>query len=140
VITDIDDLNRQLHAGNTRRSALNGTPITPNTARMLACDAGVIPVVMRGRSEFLDLGRATRTWNRAQYKAAKIRAEGHCEAPRCQVPIGRCQLHHQEHWARGGRTDLSNGIYLCAHHHWITHHTTWVFTRNKDGQVEIRRT
>jgi hypothetical protein len=48
---------------------------------MLACDTGIIPIVMRGRSEILDLGRATRAWNRAQYKAAKIRADGHCEAP-----------------------------------------------------------
>jgi hypothetical protein len=107
---------------------------------MLACDAGIIPVVMRGRSEILDLGRATRTWTRAQRKAAKIRARGHCGAPKCQTPIERCELHHQDHWARGGRTDLNSGICLCTHHHWVTHHSTWTLTRNKQGPVEIRRT
>jgi hypothetical protein len=140
VATDIEDLTRDLQPGDTTLSTLNGTPITSNTARMLACDAGIIPIVMRGKSEILDLGRLTRTWSRAQRKAAKIRANGHCEAPKCQTPIERCDLHHQHHWAHGGRTELNNGIYLCAHHHWVTHHTTWIFSRNKQGIVEIHRT
>jgi hypothetical protein len=140
VNTDLEDLQRKLQPGDTCHSTFNGTPITPNTARMMACDAGIIPIVMNGRSEILDLGRATRTWSRAQRKAAKIRAGGHCEAPKCQTPIEHCDLHHEHHWAKGGRTDLAKGIYLCAHHHWVTHHTTWTFTRDKTGQVEIRRT
>jgi hypothetical protein len=65
---------------------------------MMACDAGIIPIVMNGRSEVLDLGRATRTWTRAQRNAAKIRAGGQCEAPKCQTPIERCDLHHEDHW------------------------------------------
>jgi hypothetical protein len=115
IATDIEDLRRDLQPGDTTRSPLNGTPITPDTARMMACDAGIIPIVMNGRSEVLDLGRASRTRTRAQRKAAKIRAGGRCEAPKCQTPIERCDLHHEHHWARGGRTDLANGIYLCAH-------------------------
>ena len=35
-------------------------PVAPETARRLACDAAVARVVMRGRSEVLDLGRRTR--------------------------------------------------------------------------------
>ena len=140
VITDLDELTRKLQAGDTCQSTVNGTPITPNTARMLACDAGITPIVMNGKSEVLDLGRTTRTWTRAQRKAAKIRAGGGCEAPGCQTPIDRCELHHQHHWAHAGKTDLANAIYLCTYHHWVTHHTTWTFTRYHDGQVEIRRT
>ncbi|MGN6472318.1 MAG: HNH endonuclease signature motif containing protein, partial [Mycobacteriales bacterium] len=127
--------------GDTCRATLNGIPITPNTVRMLACDAAIIPIVMRGTSEILDLGRTTRTWTRAQRKAAKIRAGQHCEAPLCQAAIARCELHHEDEWAKFGRTDLDNGIYLCTYHHWLVHHTHWVITRSKTtGQVEIRRT
>ncbi|HVT65396.1 MAG TPA: DUF222 domain-containing protein, partial [Mycobacteriales bacterium] len=133
VTTDLDDLTRQLQAGDSCTATVEGAPATPNTVRMMACDAGIIPVVMRGESEVLDLGRATRTWSRAQRKAAKIRAGGHCEAPKCQVPVDRCELHHEEHWEHFGNTDLNNGIELCTYHHWLTHHTNWTFTRNKDG-------
>jgi len=140
VTTDIDDLVRRLQAGEIATATIGGTTITPNTVRMLACDSAIIPVVMRGLSEILDLGRATRTWSRAQRKAAKIRARGHCEAPLCQAAIARCELHHEEEWAKFGRTDLKNGIYLCTYHHWLTHHTSWKFVRNKDGTVEVRRT
>lgn len=108
VITDLDDLLRRMQPGQTCRSTLNHIPITPDTARMHACDAGIIPVLMRGDSEILDLGRTTRAWTRAQRKAAKLRAGGHCEAPLCQTTLDRCDLHHDHHWAHGGRSDLNN--------------------------------
>jgi hypothetical protein len=142
VTTPLEDLERQLGltATGTGTGTLDGTPITPNTARMLACDAGIIPAVLGGLSEILDLGRSTRTWTRAQRRAAKLRANGHCESPKCQASIQRCDLHHEHHWAHGGKTDLNNAIYLCTYHHWLVHHTPWQITRNKAGQVQIRRT
>ena len=140
VVADIDDLARRLRPGDTGRSTLNGTPITPNTVRMHACDAGIIPVVMRGTSEILDLGRSTRTWTIAQRRAARLRAGGHCESPGCQTAIDRCHLHHDHYWSHGGKTDVDNAIYLCRYHHWVVHHTTWTISRNKHGTVEIRRT
>jgi len=36
-------------------------PVCAETARRLACDAGIIPVLLGGRSEPLDIGRLTRT-------------------------------------------------------------------------------
>jgi hypothetical protein len=140
VTTPLEDLERELGLADTGSATLDGTPITPSTARMLACDAGIIPAVMRGASEILDLGRSTRTWTRAQRRAAKLRANGHCESPKCQASIQRCDLHHQHHWAHGGQTDLNNAIYLCTYHHWLVHHTPWAYTRNTNGQVEVRRT
>jgi hypothetical protein len=140
VTTTLADLIRQLLPGDTSESTLDGEPITPNTARMLTCDAGIIPAVLGGPSEVLDLGRTTRTWTRAQRKAAKHRANGHCEAPKCQAGIQRCDLHHEHHWARGGKSDLTNAIYLCTYHHWLTHHTDWAISRDKDGRVEMQRT
>jgi hypothetical protein len=138
VTTDIADLLRRLQPGDTCRSTINGTPVTPNTVRMLACDAGIIPVVMRGTSEVLDLGRSTRTWSRAQRKAAKLR-DGGCVFPKCQAPIDRCELHHIVHWSNGGPTDHRNGAHVCTYHHWVVHHTNWAIIRN-NGHVEVLRT
>jgi hypothetical protein len=119
---------------------INGQPITANAARMYACDAGIIPAVLGGASEILDLGRATPTWNRAQRRAAALRDQG-CVFTRCQAPLSRCQLHHLEFWAAHyGPTDHKNGAYVCPFHHWLVHHTPWTITRNSDGKIEIRRT
>ncbi|HVV74806.1 MAG TPA: DUF222 domain-containing protein [Mycobacteriales bacterium] len=64
LIAQVEDLTRQLSPGDTPTTTLDGdTTITPNTLRMLACDAAIIPIVMRGQSEILDLARSTRTWN-----------------------------------------------------------------------------
>jgi 5-methylcytosine-specific restriction protein A len=37
-----------------------GGTLTPESLRMLACDAGVVPVVMNGPGQPLDVGRLTR--------------------------------------------------------------------------------
>ncbi|HVW82303.1 MAG TPA: DUF222 domain-containing protein [Mycobacteriales bacterium] len=140
VTSPLADLLRDLAPGDTCESTLEGIPITPNTARMLACDGGIIPAVLGSDAEILDLGRSTRTWSRAQRRAAKLRAGGHCEAPKCQAEINRCDLHHEHHWARGGPTDLNKAIYLCPYHHWLTHHTNWTITRSRHGKVEMLRT
>jgi hypothetical protein len=140
VLTHLTDLIAKLEAGDTCHAFLEGVAVTPNTARMLACDAGIIPAVLGGPSEILDLGRTSRTWSRGQRKAAKIRANGHCESPRCQAAIIRCELHHEDYWENGGRTDLNKAIYLCSYHHWLEHHTNWHHNRNKDGTVQIHKT
>ncbi|HVW81602.1 MAG TPA: DUF222 domain-containing protein [Mycobacteriales bacterium] len=140
VLTHLTDLIAQLEAGDTCTAFLEGVAVSPNTARMLACDAGIIPAVLGSASEVLDLGRSTRTWSRAQRRAAKIRANGHCESPKCQAAILRCDLHHEDYWENGGQTNLDKAIYLCAYHHWLEHHTEWHHSRNKDGTVELRRT
>jgi hypothetical protein len=140
VLTHLTDLIAKLEAGDTCQAFLDGIALTPNTARMLACDAGIIPAVLGGNSEVLDLGRSTRVWSRGQRKAAKIRANGHCESPRCLAAILRCDLHHEDYWENGGRTDLNKAIYLCAYHHWLEHHTDWHHNRNKHGTIQIQKT
>jgi hypothetical protein len=125
---------RQLSA-----ATLNGATITPNTARMLACDAGIIPAVLGGTSEILDLGRSTRTWTTAQRRAAALRDQG-CVFPLCQTGLEHCHLHHLHHWANGGPTNHDLSAYLCHFHHWLVHHTTWTITRNTAGIIEVHRT
>jgi len=99
-------------------------PITAEAARLLACDAQIIPVVLGGRGEVLDLGRATRTVTRAQRRAL-IQRDRHCAHPGCRRPPKRCAAHHVEPWSWDGVTDLDNLVLLCAYHHHLIHHSGW---------------
>jgi hypothetical protein len=109
---------------------------------MLACDSGIIPAVLGGASEILDLGRTTRTWSKAQRRAARLRDGNHCTWPGgCQTPIRYCQLHHIQHWCEHrGPTDLANGAHLCHFHHWLIHNRNWKLWRDTDGALQFRRT
>jgi hypothetical protein len=134
------ELRDPLAAGKSCHGTLNGQPITPAAARRLACDAGIIPAVLGGAGEILDLGRTTPTWSTAQRRAAALR-DGGCGWPDCTTELSRCQLHHIKHWvAHHGPTDLANSVYLCRFHHWLVHHTTWTIARNPAGTIEIQRT
>ena len=91
-------------------------PICAGTARRLAATADIIPVVLGGGSEPLDLGRSARLFSRAQRRALSIR-DGGCLWPGCSAPPGWCEVAHVEPWARGGPTDLDNAMLLCPFHH-----------------------
>lgn len=133
------ELRDGIAAGEVGHATINGLAISAATARMLACDAGIIPAVLGGQSEVLDLGRSTRTWSRAQRRAAALR-DGGCVFPSCQTTLANCQLHHLDHWADHGPSDLANSANVCRFHHWLIHHTPWTLARSRDGTIEVRRT
>lgn len=57
--------------------------------------------------------------------------------PGCERPPAWCEAHHaRKGWAKGGRTDLSNGTLLCWHHHRHVEHYDWEFRLAPDGIVE----
>ena len=104
---------------------------------MIACDAQIIPAVLGGHSEVLDLGRSTRTWTRAQRRALRLEDRG-CRWPGCQAPLHRCRIHHEQHWVQDhGPTDKTNGIHLCPFHHWTVHHTRWRIHKDIHNQVTV---
>jgi hypothetical protein len=86
----------------------------------VACEAEVIPMVLGGRSEPLDIGREDRYFTPSQRWALAQRDHG-CSYPGCTVPPQWCEAHHVVHWLHGGATDLSNGALLCGRHHTIVH-------------------
>ena len=98
--------------------------IAAEDARRWACDARVVPIVVGGRSEPLDIGRAAYTIPRAMRRALKQR-DGGCAFPGCTVPAQWADGHHIVHWADGGITALSNLVLLCGHHHTVIHHGEW---------------
>jgi hypothetical protein len=99
-------------------------PVSPHTARRLACDAQIIPVLLGTHTEPLDVGRASRTIPTPLRRALTARDRG-CAFPTCDRPPTWCDGHHIQHWANGGPTSLSNLVLLCGHHHRRIHHAGW---------------
>ena len=101
------------------------TPISAGTARRMAADANIIPAVLGGPSEVLDLGRTRRLFTRAQ-KLALAERDGGCALTGCPHPPSYTEAHHIRWWnAHHGTTDLSNGILLCTTHHHRVHDDGW---------------
>jgi hypothetical protein len=119
---------------------INGTGVSPETIRRLACDAEILPVVMNTNSEVLDIGRATRIWPKAIRKALQIE-DGGCGWPGCQMPLWACRIHHLIYWFNGGETSKANGVHLCRFHHWLVHHRRWKIWREAvTNQIRVART
>ena len=134
VTVDHDKLQQDLAtAGLT-----TGTPVTASEARRLACGAGILPAVLDGQSQPLDLGRTRRLFSSAQRKALAVR-DRHCRADGCDVPAAWCEAHHMQPWSTGGRTDLADGLLLCSFHHHRAHDTRYGMTRMPSGQVSYHR-
>jgi hypothetical protein len=93
-------------------------------------------VVLHAPGE-LDLGRSTRLANRAQRRALRA-LYSTCAVPGCSVRYSRCKLHHIVWWRHGGRTDLSNLLPLCSHHHTKVHDHGWNLTLGSNRELTIR--
>jgi hypothetical protein len=91
-------------------------PISAETARRLAVNANIIPVVLGGESHILDLGRSRRLASPAQRIALAIR-DGGCLWPGCEAPPGWCEVAHRTRWIDGGPTDLAELFLACPFHH-----------------------
>src|SRR5690606_4376820 len=79
--------------------------LTAAQARRLACTAKIIPAVLGGASEVLDLGRARRLHSAAQRKAMLLRDKT-CRAEGCDIPGTWAEAHHWTAWSTGGATNV----------------------------------
>ena len=135
VMIDLDTLRSGLGLAETS----TGDTITAGEARRLACTAGILPAVLGGRGEVLDLGRSRRLFSHAQRKALAIRDRG-CRAEGCEIPAAWCEAHHAAApWSRQGRTDLKDGLLLCSFHHHRAHDAAMRTDRLPDGRVRFNR-
>jgi len=85
----------------------------------------------------LDLGRSTRLANKAQRRALAGLYSA-CAVPNCSTHYDRCRLHHVQHWEHGGRTDLSNLLPVCQHHHTLLHEKNWDVALGPNRELSIR--
>jgi hypothetical protein len=136
VLVDLAVLRAE--AGAAGATLAFAGPIAGETARRLACDAGITRIVTDGPSEILDVGRRTRTVPPALRRAV-IARDRHCTAPGCDVPAEWCDVHHLVPWANGGPTTPGNLTLGCGRHHRAVHEGQWIVRRDRDGQLRWER-
>ncbi len=112
-----------------------GEAISPGAARQLACESLIIPAVLGGKSEVLDLGRGRRFHSSPQRLKARIEHRG-CAVDGCDRR--GIHMHHPTRWADGGTTD-SDGIPLCPWHHHRAHDSRYRMTRLSTGTFTFHR-
>jgi hypothetical protein len=119
--------------GEPGRSELeDGTRVTAETARRLACDVSRVEVRHGSDGTVLGVGRRTRTIPPALRRALESRDRG-CRFPGCGLRF--TDAHHIVHWADGGETKLGNCVLLCRLHHRRVHEGGYRVCSDRVGQV-----
>jgi len=109
-------------------------PISAKTVQRFACDSSITRVLLGADSAVIDAGRAKRVVAGGTRRVLDAR-DKHCRWPGCERPASWSSAHHIIHWAQGGKTDLSNMLLLCQHHHWTVHEGGWRLSLAADGRV-----
>jgi hypothetical protein len=124
VLIDVATIINGRHAETTCEYS-DGTPLPIETARRLACDANIIPVVLGGDGQPLDVGRAKRHATQAQRTALRSMHRT-CAVGGCEREFDDCEVHHLAEWDQhDGPTDLENLLPLCGYHHHRVHEGRW---------------
>lgn len=89
LTVDIERLCRQVAAGTLD----TGEHLSPAQVRRLACDAQVLPAVMGGEGQVLDLGRSRRLITGALRRALVLRDQG-CAFPATPSTVGHDRHEH----------------------------------------------
>lgn len=110
---------------------LNGSELTVETIRRLACEAEIIPLVLDGKSVPLDVGKSKRLATAYQRRALAAVHET-CAIDGCSVNFSHCEPHHIDYWENGGSTDLKNLVPLCSRHHHAAHEGGWKLSLNPE--------
>ncbi len=93
VLIRLEDLENRVRA-----ACLDfGGPVAPESLRMLCCDAAVVPIVLNGTGQPLDVGRFTRTIPDGLRRAVAARDRG-CAHPGCGRPVSWSNCHHIVPW------------------------------------------
>ncbi|WP_309646961.1 DUF222 domain-containing protein [Nocardioides sp.] len=137
--TVVVTMSHETLTGGLRAAQLDtGTMISPGLARQLACRAGVIPVVLGGESQVLDVGRKRRLHSETQRLALAARDRG-CTTIGCDRPPAWCEAHHDTPWSQGGGTSVDDGRLLCSRHHHLAHHPAYEMTHHPGRKVSFTR-
>jgi hypothetical protein len=97
----------------------DGTRLSAETLRRLACDCGLVATRTGGEGAVLDVGRRTRSIPPAIRRALWLRDRG-CRFPGCGH-VRFLHGHHVCHWLAGGETRLDNLVLVCSRHHRLLH-------------------
>jgi hypothetical protein len=115
-------------------------PVSPATARRIACDAEFFRIVLDPRNGLpLDVGSAYRIvppWIRK----AVLARDRTCRWPGCDAPRAWLDIHHLMPWAIYRRTTVDESLALCRFHHVRVHECGWTLDFDATtGQVSVTR-
>ncbi len=126
VLVTADALANRSGVGRVEGSDL---PVTIATVERLICRAGTVPIAFDDDGQAVNVGREHRLFTYRQRIALAAR-DGGCLFGECDRPPEWCEAHHIEHWKRDhGKTNLSEGVLLCRHHHLLVHNNHWEIQR-----------
>jgi hypothetical protein len=114
----------------------DGTHVSAEALRRIACDGGLVAAVVDERAGVLDIGRRTRAIPTAMKRALWLRDQG-CRFPGC-ANRRFVHGHHVKHWLHGGRTALDNLLLLCGFHHRLVHEGGFTIALTRGRNVEVR--
>ncbi len=115
----------------TRCELADGTQLSVDTVRRIACDSPVRGLLVRKDGTPLDVGRRTSKIS-SRLRKALIARDRHCTFPGCTSRLG-LDAHHIVHWVDGGETKESNLTLLCRRHHTEIHDKHYRLVRTKEG-------
>ena len=114
LTADYDTIVGQLKAANL----IDGTPISIDETRRLACEANILPAIFNNQAQPLYLGRSRRTHTKTQLHALYKRDK---QCTKCGIRATNCEVHHIQPWEHGGTTNINNLTLLCPTCHHQTH-------------------
>jgi hypothetical protein len=115
VVADIETL--QLKPGSRMAELDWGVDITGESARRIACDAILTPIIRNRNGDVLRVGCASRIPSPRMRKAINLHYR-HCLTPGCTRPAEECETHHID---ADGPTILENIALYCPFHHRLIH-------------------
>jgi hypothetical protein len=117
VVCDLDELRAGVAEARMSGPGVDA-PVPVSELRRLACDCGVIPVVMGAGGQVLDYGQERRLVPEPLRRLLELR-DGGCVFSGCDQPPERCDAHHLTPFWAGGATSLDGCVLLCRRHHQI---------------------
>ena len=128
VLADYDQVHEQI----TNARLTDETRLTEAEALALACDAKILPGIFNKHTGNALLGRAQRKVS-PRLRKRLVARDGGCIGCRASEKI--CQVHHDDHWAHGGKTTLENTCLVCWRcHHIRIHQNGEQITRHPGGR------
>jgi Domain of unknown function (DUF222)/HNH endonuclease len=132
VVVHVEPETLTAHAEPGMSELEDGTRVTAETSRRIACDSARVEIRHAPDGSVLDVGRRTRIVPPAIRRALEARDRG-CRFPGCGLRF--TDAHHIEHWADGGETRLENLVLLCRRHHRLVHEDGYRICKDKLGTV-----
>jgi len=140
----------------------DGTRVSAETLRRVACDCGLVAVESPRPANREEVdgsasapprptkwgevgtrsapgeglpGHRSRSIPPSLRRALTLRDHG-CAFPGC-THDRFLHGHHIQHWLHGGPTTMNNLSLLCTHHHHLGHEGGWSLTRTADGELHF---